>query len=89
VQPYRIYDSAGNLQTVTHFDGVQTTYTYDPLNRLLSRTTQGAPVSFTYTVTGKRHTMIDASGTTTYGYNSSDQLTTTPLRSPSISYCIR
>ena len=33
----RMYDNNGNLSSVTHFNGVTTTYTYDTLNRLLSR----------------------------------------------------
>ena len=65
----RGYDAAGNLISLTHFNGKTTTYTYDNLNRLLSRIpdpTLGEPtVSFTYTATGKRATMTDASGTTT------------------------
>jgi RHS repeat-associated protein len=71
----RTYDNNGNLQTVTHFNNVTTTYTYDALNRLLSRATPGeTTVSFTYTATGKRHTMTDQSGTTTYSYDSMDRL---------------
>ncbi len=61
--------------TVTHFNGMTTTYTYDQLNRLLSRATPGeTTVSFTYTATGKRQTITDQSGTTTYGYDSMDRL---------------
>ena len=75
----RQYDPAGNLTSLTHFNGKTTTYAYDSLNRLLSRTpdpTTGEPtVSFTYTATGKRHTMTDASGTTSYSYDSMDRLT--------------
>src|SRR5439155_4085831 len=56
-----------------------TTYIYDNLNRVLSRTpdatTNEPAVSFTYTATGKRQTMTDASGTTTYAYDSMDRLT--------------
>jgi RHS repeat-associated protein len=54
------------------------------MNRLLSKTpdpTLNEPAeSFTYTPTGKRATMTDASGQTTYGYDSQDRLTskTTP-----------
>jgi RHS repeat-associated protein len=72
----RSYDQAGNLLSVTHFNGVVTTYTYDTLNRLLSRATPGeTTVGFTYTATGKRHSMTDASGTTTYSYDAMDRLT--------------
>ena len=63
-----------------HFNGKTTTYAYDSLNRLLSRTpdpTTGEPrVSFTYTATGKRASMTDASGTTNYTYDSMDRLIT-------------
>ena len=67
------------MTSLTHFNGKTTTYTYDTLNRLLSRTpdpTTGEPtVSFTYTATGKRASMTDASGTTNYTYDSMDRLT--------------
>jgi RHS repeat-associated protein len=75
----RSYDTAGNLITLRHFNGLSTSYSYDGLNRLLSRTpdpNSGEPtVSFTYTATGKRASMTDASGTTTYTYDSLDRLT--------------
>ena len=57
----RNYDTAGNLTSLTHFNGVTTSYTYDSLNRLLSRATPGeATVSFTYTPTGKYLTSTPA-----------------------------
>lgn len=74
----RTYDTAGNLVSLKHFNGDTTTYGYDPLNRLSSRTPDpslGEPtVSFTYTLTGKRASMTDASGTTTYNYDPLDRL---------------
>ncbi|MGA2435412.1 MAG: hypothetical protein ABSG25_09005, partial [Bryobacteraceae bacterium] len=61
------------------FNGRTTAYGYDALNRLLSKTpdaTLGDVVeSFAYTATGKRATMTDASGLTTYTYDSLDRLT--------------
>jgi YD repeat-containing protein len=73
----RYYDPAGNLTSLTHFNGATATYTYDALNRLLSRSTPGAAaVSFTYTLNGQRATMTDASGLTTYTYDSLDRLAT-------------
>jgi len=61
------YDAAGNLTSLVHFNGVTTTYTFDALNRLLSRATPGeTTVSFTYTAAAKRAQMINGSGTTSY-----------------------
>ncbi|HEX8150503.1 MAG TPA: PKD domain-containing protein [Pyrinomonadaceae bacterium] len=72
------YDEAGRLRTRTDFDGKTTTYEYDGLNRLKKKTPDASfgaePVSFTYTVTGRRHTMTDATGTTTYAYDARDRL---------------
>lgn len=72
------YDAVGNLLSKTDFNGRTTTYTYDSLNRLLSKTPDPglneAPVSFTYTGTGMRASMQDASGSTTYKYDNRDQL---------------
>ncbi len=77
------YDAVGSLTARTDFNGHTTTYTYDNMNRLLSKTadpffSQGAcangacgatQVSYTYTLTGKRASMTDASGKTTYTYD--------------------
>jgi YD repeat-containing protein len=53
----RNYDTAGNLISLTHFNGVTTTYTYDAAQpAALSRHARRATVSFTYTATGKRLT---------------------------------
>jgi RHS repeat-associated protein len=53
-------------------------YTYDSMNRLLVRQPDpgltDAPEIFTYTATGKRATMTDASGITTYVYDDHDRL---------------
>jgi YD repeat-containing protein len=73
----RSYDAAGNLQTLTHFNGVTTTYAYDALNRLSTRATPGeATVSFTYTATGKYLTSTAQDGTVDYAYDALDRLTT-------------
>jgi RHS repeat-associated protein len=76
--------------SLTHFNGKTTTYSYDTLNRLITRTpdpTLGeTAVSFTYTPTGKRHTMIDASGTTTYGYDTADRLTSKATPAGTLNY---
>jgi hypothetical protein len=53
------------------------------LNRLTTKTPDpffAAPaVQFTYTFTSRRNSMIDASGTTSYSYNSMDRLITVIL----------
>jgi hypothetical protein len=61
-----------------------TTYTYDPNNNWLTSKTAdpffstgscaggacgATSITFTYTQTGKRKTMTDATGTTTYNYD--------------------
>jgi len=75
-----IYDAVGNLVSRTDFKGKTTTFTYDSLNRLLSKTPDPSlnepSISFTYTATGKRKTMQDASGTTNYKYDNRDRLIT-------------
>lgn len=72
------YDAAGNLTSLVDFNGKTTRYAYDTMNRLTSKTPDptlnAQPVSFTYTATGKRATMQDASGLTTYRYDNRDRL---------------
>ena len=72
------YDQVGNLATLTDFRGKQTSYEYDAMDRLLTKRpdpTLGEPnISFAYTPTGRRSSMIDASGTTTYTYDDRDRL---------------
>jgi RHS repeat-associated protein len=83
----RNYDTAGNLTSLTHFNGVTTTYTYDSLNRLLSRATPGeATVSFTYTPTGKYLTSTAGDGTVNYTYDSLDRLITKATPEGTLSY---
>ena len=73
-----VYDAAGNPAGRTDFRGKTTTFTYDTRNRLLSRIPDpslGEPtVTFTYTPTGRRATMSDAAGMTTYSYDNCDRL---------------
>ncbi len=86
----RTYDTAGNLLTLTDYNGHTTTYTYDSQNRLLSKIPDPAlnepTVSFTYTATGKRASMTDASGTTTYSYDNLDRLKTKATPQGTLSY---
>jgi YD repeat-containing protein len=64
--------------THTDFNGHNTTFTYNSSNRQLSNVPDpnfSAPtVSFTYTATGQRASMIDASGTTSYTYDARDRI---------------
>jgi YD repeat-containing protein len=73
-----LFHRAGNLHTRTDFNGKTTTFGYDALNRLLSKTPDAsfnaAPISFAYTATGRRETMTDPSGVTSYEYNERDLL---------------
>ena len=73
-------DAAGRVQQRTDFNGTVTQFGYDTVNRLLTRTSSAvnaaaSSVAFTYTLSGQRATMTDASGVTTYGYDSRDRLT--------------
>lgn len=84
------YDAAGNLKTKTDFNGKTTTYSYDDDNRLTMKSPDGSfgepPVSFTYTATGQRASMIDASGTNSYIYDLRDRLTQKATPEGTISY---
>ncbi len=86
------YDAVGNLISKTDFNGKTTTYTYDAMNRLTSKAPNSSfgapPVRFTYTPTSLRATMVDASGTTLYEYDSRDRLVkkATPQGALSYSY---
>ncbi len=84
------YDAAGNLISKTDFNGRTTTYSYDSLNRLLRKIPDSrlneASVSFTYTGTGMRATMQDASGSTTYTYDNRDRLIAKNAPQGTISY---
>jgi RHS repeat-associated protein len=84
------YDTGGNLHARTDFNGKTTTYGYDSLNRLLTKTPDASfsagPITFTYTPTGKRNTMADPSGTTIYGYDNRDRLTSKATPEGSLTY---
>jgi RHS repeat-associated protein len=70
------YDNDGNITKREDNAGNATTYTYDPLNR---RLTEGFPGSITNTYTyddnGNLKTIVDASGTVTYGYDEINRVT--------------
>ena len=79
------------MSSKTDFNGKTTAYGYDATNRLLSKTPDASfsatPVSFTYTASGKRQTMTDPSGVTTYTYDpQTDRLTSKQTPFGTISY---
>jgi len=86
----RTYDAEGNLISLTDYNGKTTTYTYDALNRLIAKTPDASlgdhAVGFTYTATGKRASMTDASGTTTYTYDNLDRLKTKATPQGTLTY---
>ena len=86
----RAYDAAGNLISLTDYNGKTTMYAYDALNRLISRTPDptltDTPERFTYTPTGKRASMTDATGSTTYTYDNLDRMVTKMTPQGTLSY---
>jgi RHS repeat-associated protein len=72
------YNMYGDNLTHVDFRGKTTTMTYDALARLLTKVpdpTLGEPtVTFTFNPTGTRAKMVDASGSTTYTYDTRDRL---------------
>jgi RHS repeat-associated protein len=83
--PFRTFtytlDAAGNRQSVVENDGTKTSWTYDNAYRLTREvTTDGsnaviADISYTYDAAGNRTSMTRNGVTTTYQYNTLDQLT--------------
>ena len=84
------YDQVGNLATRTDFKGKQTSYEYDSMNRLTAQrpdASLGEPaVLYSYTGTGMRRSMTDASGTTTYTYDQRDRLITKQTPQGTLTY---
>jgi RHS repeat-associated protein len=69
------YDLAGELTQRKDFLQRTTTYAYDAMGRLKSRTyPDNSGVSFTYTPDGRTATVTDARGVTTYAYDSRRRL---------------
>jgi YD repeat-containing protein len=91
------YDAAGRTASKTDQAARTTSFQYDPLghqydefNRLFSKRPDpffAAPtVTLTYTATGQRASMQDASGTTTYTYDRRDRLTQKATPEGTLSY---
>jgi RHS repeat-associated protein/uncharacterized repeat protein (TIGR01451 family) len=77
------YDAAGNLTAKTDFNGHTAMYVYDNMNQLTGKIADPffaasgigtAQVTFTYSSTGRRESMNDASGATLYTYDKRDRL---------------
>jgi RHS repeat-associated protein len=58
------YDDAGNLTLMIDPNGVETSFTYDGRNRLLTTTRNGATASTVYTERGKPDSVTDPAGRT-------------------------
>jgi RHS repeat-associated protein len=72
------YDAAGNMTSRTDAKSQTTTLSYDVLNRLTSKS-GAVTVSYAYDDVGRRTSMTDSIGTTTYSYNTVNQLTSTTV----------
>jgi RHS repeat-associated protein len=85
-----VYNNVGSLTNRVDFNGKTTTYLYDTLNRLTQKIPDAsfnAPtVTYTYTPTGHRASMTDASGATAYTYNSRDWLTSKATPEGTLNY---
>jgi len=84
------YNLTGTLTSRTDFNGKTTSYSYDALNRLLAKTPDASlsqpTVGFTYNALGQRLTMVDSSGTTTYGYDNRNRLTSQATPQGTLTY---
>uniref|UniRef100_UPI0023DF5DE9 RHS repeat-associated core domain-containing protein n=1 Tax=Argonema antarcticum TaxID=2942763 RepID=UPI0023DF5DE9 len=66
-----VYDKVGNIKRTADFNGKTIEYSYDSLNRLKTKhfLNENRSVQFTYTPTGRRETVTDGRGITTYDYD--------------------
>jgi YD repeat-containing protein len=78
------------MANVKDFNGKTTTYGYDSMDRVQTRTADGSfmepAVGFTYTKTGKRLTMTDGNGVTSYTYDGQDRLATKTTAAGTLTY---
>lgn len=81
------YDVVGNLIRQTNFNSIIITNQYDALNRLTNKASvNGYKITFAYSPTGQRTNMTDASGTTSYTYDSRDRLLTKTTPEGTLTY---
>ncbi|MGW7318257.1 RHS repeat domain-containing protein [Streptomyces sp. NPDC054865] len=80
------YDAFGRVQTRTDASGT-TTYGYDDLGKLTSRTATsgGGTIGYRYDKNGNQAALTDARGTTTYTYDAANKLTQLTTNAPSTS----
>lgn len=74
------YDAVGNMLTQTDPNGVTTTRTYTPLNKVATISYSGSSahsVSYTYDANGSKTAMTDGTGNSSYSYDSFGELTST------------
>ncbi len=73
-----LYDPAGRLKEAVDAGGMSTTYDYDEVNQLVSESFEAAAdesVSWTYDAAGRRVSMADITGDSTYTYDEIGRLT--------------
>ena len=81
------YDAIGNPTRITNFNSVIITNQFDALNRLTNKASiNGYKITFAYSPTGQRTNMTDASGTTSYTYDSRDRLLTKTTPQGTLTY---
>jgi RHS repeat-associated protein len=84
------YNNLGNLTAKTDFNGKTTSFAYDNMRRLMSKTPDASlnepSISFTYNDLGQRNSMVDASGTTNYVYDSRNRLASKQTPNGNLNY---
>ena len=81
------YDATGNLIRHTNFNGIILTNQYDALNRLTNKTSiNGYQIRYAYSATGQRTNLVDASGASSYTYDTRDRLMTKSTSQGTLTY---
>lgn len=70
-----VYNEVGGVKSTTDFNGHTIQFKYDNNNRLVRKEFRdGTAVEYTYTKSGRRETIRDARGLTTWAYDARDRL---------------
>jgi YD repeat-containing protein len=70
------YDELNRVKTYTNGNGITTTYTYSLAGNLTQTSaTNGNVVNYTYDSLNRKTSMVDSTGTTFYGYDDLDRMT--------------